>query len=116
MREAPLHRLNRVEYTNAVRDLLALEIDGVVVVTDVSAATSVADVVTAVNAAIDADTQVHADGSGTFNTTSPNNLASEITYGTASLLKIEGRNVPSVSPALRTARAILMNSLLDERL
>ena len=27
-RPAPVHRLNRAEYTNAVRDLLALEVDG----------------------------------------------------------------------------------------
>ena len=27
-RLAPLHRLNRAEYTNAIRDLLAIEVDG----------------------------------------------------------------------------------------
>jgi hypothetical protein len=81
-------------------DRLVLQIDGINITVDVSAATTLALVVTAINAAIDADVQVHADGSGTFLSTAPNALASAVTYATQSILKINGRNVKSVSNGL----------------
>jgi hypothetical protein len=74
-------------------DRLVLTIDGVTLAPiDVSLCVSLANVITAINAVVDADVQVHADGSGTFAATSPNNLASAITYATQSILRIRGRN------------------------
>lgn len=81
-------------------DRLVLQIDGITITVDVSGAVSVANVVTAINAAVDGDVQVHADGSGTFASTAPNALASAVTYGPQLLLKINGRNVPSISNGL----------------
>ncbi len=79
---------------------LVLQIDGVSVTTNVSGLTSVSAVVTAVNAAIDADATTHPDGSPTFLSTAPNNLASAVTYGTDELLKVVGRNVKSATNGL----------------
>jgi hypothetical protein len=82
-------------------DRLVLNIDGVnISPIDISAATTMAGVVTAINSVIDADAQVHSDGSGTFFSTAPNNLASSVTYGSKFILKIAGRNVPSSTNGL----------------
>ncbi len=78
----------------ASTDHLAIQVDGVNIASiDVSGATTLSQVATDINNAIDADSQTHADGSGTFASTSPNNLASVVTYGTQSILKIKGRNL-----------------------
>lgn len=84
----------------ASTDHLVLQIDGVTIDVNVASAANLAAVVTAINNAVDADVQVHADGSGTFASTSANALASAVTYGSQSLLKVNGRNVPSVSNGL----------------
>lgn len=81
-------------------DRLQFVIDGVTLTVDVSAATSMAAVVTAINAAIDADTQVHADGSVTFLASAPNALASVLSYGSEVILKVSGRNTPSATNGL----------------
>ena len=57
-------------------DHLVLQIDGVTVDVDLSGATSLATAVTAINAAIDSDAQVHTDGSGTFASTAANACSS----------------------------------------
>lgn len=82
-------------------DRLVLEIDGIILAPiDVSAATTLTMVATAINTVVDADTQVHADGSGTFFSTLANNLASVVTYGTEELLFIAGRNVQTSTNGL----------------
>ncbi len=82
-------------------DRLVLKIDGVTVAPiNISADTTLAAVVTTINAAIDADTQIHVDGSGTFASTSPNALASSITYGSQNILVIKGRNLVSATNGL----------------
>jgi hypothetical protein len=79
-------------------DRLVLEIDGVTIgPVDISADLSLANVATSLNAAIDADVQVHADGTATFAVTAPNNLVSVVVYGTQGILKIEGRNVKTAT-------------------
>lgn len=79
-------------------DRLVFEIDGVVVgPVDVSACASLANVVTAINTAVDADTQSHPDSTATFFATKANNLASVVSYGTQAILKIEGRNTKSAT-------------------
>lgn len=82
-------------------DYLVIQVDGIdIAPISLSAATSLANVVTAINAAIDADVQTHADGSGTFASTAPNSLASAVTYGTESILRVRGRNSPTASNGL----------------
>lgn len=81
-------------------DRLSLQVDGVIVTVDVSGNTTLAGVVSDINAAIDADAQAHSDGSGTFASTAPNNLASVIAYGSQNILKVEGRNVKSATNGL----------------
>jgi len=98
-------------------DELVLEIDGVILninETTVTAAagtwstvTTLAGVVTAINAVIDADVQVHPDGSGTFASTAANSLASVVTYGTQSILKIAGRNVQTSTNGLESQVKVL---------
>lgn len=84
-------------------DRLVIQVDGVnIAPVDVSAATTLTLVATAINAAIDADVQTHADGSATFASTAPNALASVVTYGTQSILKIKGRNVLSATNGLQS--------------
>src|SRR5690606_23931482 len=73
---------------------------------DVSGLTDLTTVAAAINAAVDADVQVHADGSAIFSP-GPNNLASVVTYGTQELLKIEGRNVQSALNGLSSNVRIL---------
>jgi len=88
--------------TFAATDNLVLEIDGVILTTDLSAATDLTTAAAAINAVIDADTQVHDDGSGTFLSTAPNNLASVVTYGTEEVLKVSGRNVQTSTNGLQS--------------
>lgn len=79
-------------------DVVSLNVDGVnIEAVDLSACSDLTSVAAAINAAIDADTQVHADGTPTFASSSPNNLATVVTYGIDECLKLEGRNVPTIS-------------------
>jgi hypothetical protein len=94
-------------------DRLVLTIDGITLAAvDVSAAVSLANVVTAINAIIDADAQVHADGSGTFLASAPNALASAVTYGTQSILKIVGRNVQSAPSTTLASNGLTSNVIV----
>jgi len=89
-------------------DHLVIQVDGVnIAPIDVSAATTLAQVATDINTAIDADVQVHPDGSGTFASTAPNNLASVVTYGVQSILKVVGRNVLSATNGLKSNVKVL---------
>lgn len=99
---------NPTSLTFESSDRLALEVDGIILASiDLSSAANITDVVTAINAAIDADTQVHADGTGTFASTAPNALASAVTYGTESILKIESRSTPSKTNGLVSSVRVL---------
>jgi hypothetical protein len=92
----------------ASTDNLVLQVDGVTIAPiDLSGATTLTGVVSAINAAIDADVQVHADGSATFSSSSPNTLASAVTYGAQSLLKIVGRNTPTATNGLQSNVTVL---------
>jgi len=96
-------------------DRLVFKIDGIVLAsTDVSAATTMAQVAAAINVTIDADTQTHSDGSGTFASTSPNALASVLTYGTQSILMIKGRGVPSFTNGLLSSVSVLSPTVSGE--
>lgn len=87
--------------TFASTDRLVLQIDGInLAPIDVSAATTLTLVATAINSAVDADAQTHADGSAAFNTTTPNALASVVTYGSESILRIRGRNLKTATNGL----------------
>lgn len=89
-------------------DRIVLQIDDVILAAvDVSAALSLANVATALNAAIDADAQTHADGSVTFLASAPNSLVSVVTYGTEAILKITGRNVKSATNGLSSNVKVL---------
>jgi hypothetical protein len=82
-------------------DYLVIRVDGIIIAPiSLSGLTTLAQVVTAINAAVDADVQVHPDGSPTFAFTHPNNLASAVTYAAQSILKIAGRNVLSSTNGL----------------
>lgn len=84
-------------------DRLVLEIDGIILAAvDVSASANLTAVAAAINLVVDADTQVHDDGSGTFLSSAPNNLASVVTYGTQEILKIRGRNIQTSLNGLRS--------------
>ncbi|HEY8096137.1 MAG TPA: hypothetical protein VIE65_08585 [Methylobacter sp.] len=94
---------------------LVVQVDGInIAPIDVSAATTIAAVVTAINSAIDADAQVHADGSGTFASTSPNNLASSVSYGAQALLKIKGRNTPTQTNGLLSNVKVLVPTAVGQ--
>lgn len=96
-------------------DVLVLVIDGVQLPPiDVSAAATLANIATFINAAVDADVQTHADGSATFASTSPNNLATVLTFGSQSILKIKGRNVPSFTNGLSAQVKVLTPVLAGE--
>lgn len=86
----------------ATTDVLALNVDGVLIApVALSGLTTLAAVVSAVNAAIDADSQVHTDGSATFAATAANGLASSTAFGGGNLLmQIKGRNLQSLSNGL----------------
>lgn len=89
-------------------DYLVVSVDGVLIApVSLNGLTTMSQVVTALNAAIDSDTQVHADGSGTFASTSPNNLASVTTSGSSRVLLIRGRNVPSSTNGLVSSVSVL---------
>ena len=89
-------------------DFLALNVDGVLLApVSLSAATTPVAVATALNAAIDADVQVHADGSGTFASTAPNGLVSVGAYGSSSLLVVKSRNLPSSTNGLVSSVTVL---------
>jgi hypothetical protein len=77
----------------AASDRIQLQIDGISLLVDVSAATSMSDVAIAINATVDADITTHDDGTPTFLATAPNNLASVVTHGSQVILKVSGRNV-----------------------
>jgi hypothetical protein len=81
-------------------DRLVLVIDGITITTDISASFTVAAAAAAINAAVDADVQVHADGSPTFAATAPNALASVTVYGTEVILVVRGRNTPTATNGL----------------
>lgn len=92
-------------------DRLLLKIDGVTLASvDVSSCTTLAQVATAINAAVDADAQSHADGSTSFSATSANNLASVLTYGTQGVLKIKGRNSKTSTNGLASDVQVLVPS------
>ncbi len=79
-------------------DYIALNIDGInIAATAVGSFTTASQVVAALNAAIDADVQVHKDGTGTFASTAPNNLVSSTPFaaGSQAILQIRGRNIQS---------------------
>jgi hypothetical protein len=95
--------------TMLATDRLVLVVDGVTLgPIDISAATTVALAATAINAFIDADVQVHADGSGTFASTAPNALASATSYGSEVILRIRGRNVKSFTNGLDSGVLVLV--------
>jgi hypothetical protein len=82
-------------------DYLQLVIDGVTLAAvALSGVTTVAGLATAINAVVDADTQTHPDGSGTFAASAPNTLASTVIYGSQRVLKIRARGVPSSTNGL----------------
>ncbi len=96
-------------------DRLVLEIDGIVLdPVDLSAVTTVAGAVTAINAVIDADTQTHPDGSGTFFSTAANALASSVSYGTETILKIVSRNAGSATSGLESYVKVLSPTAVGE--
>lgn len=89
-------------------DRLVLSIDGVILTAiNLSSATSLADVATAINAAVDADTQVHPDGSGTFFSTAPNSLATTLSHGSSTVLSVHSRNTPSATNGLSSNVTVL---------
>ena len=90
-------------------DRLILVIDGVTLAAiDISPTTTVALAAAAINAVVDADAQVHADGSPTFLSTAPNSLASATSYGTQALLQVKGRNVQSFTNGLTSSVLVLV--------
>ena len=88
-------------------DKVVLVIDGITITVDISLAVTVAGAAAAINAAVDLDVQVHADGSPTFLATAPNALASVLAYGTESVLVVRGRNVPSVTNGLLSSVRVI---------
>ena len=79
-------------------DFISLNIDGVnIAAVSMSGLTTAAQVVSALNTAIDADVQSHKDGSGTFSSTAPNHLVSVTSFagGADAIIQIKGRNVKS---------------------
>ena len=90
-------------------DRIVLVIDGVTLgPIDVSLSLSVAAAAAAINAFVDLDAQVHADGSPTFLSTAPNALASATSYGTQALLQVKGRNVQSFTNGLTSSVLVLV--------
>lgn len=95
----------------ASTDRLLLKIDGVTLASiDVSSCTTLAQVATAINSAVDADVQSHSDGSATFSSTSTNALASVLTYGSKGVLRIKGRNLSSATNGLASEVQVLVPS------
>jgi len=99
-------------FTFNLTDRIALSIDGVLIDNiDISSQLDMLGVATAINNAVDADTQAHEDGTGTFASTAPNNLASVVTYGDQVCLQLSGRNIPSISNGYAASLAVLTPSL-----
>ena len=95
----------------AASTYLQLVIDKVtLVVVPLAGLTTVAGVAGAINTVVDADAQVHPDGSGTFHSTLANDLATVVPYGTGfNILAIQGRKTAS---AALTATNGLISSVL----
>jgi hypothetical protein len=92
-------------------DHLMLDVDGVEIDVNLASLTSLTSVASAINSAIDADITVHTDGTGTFASTAPNNLASVVLYGSEAILKIKGRNSGSLPSGIGgglVARVLVM--------
>lgn len=82
-------------------DYLVLKIDGISLApVSMSGLTTMAEVAIAINAVVDADTQTHADGTTTFASTAPNNLASATALGPYSVLEVKSRSTPSATNGL----------------
>lgn len=89
-------------------DRLVLSVDGVVIpAIDLSAVTTMAGAATAINAAIDADAQVHSDGTGTFASTAPNSLATTLSHGSGTILVVRSRSTPSATNGLSSVVTVL---------
>lgn len=92
----------------AANDYLLLQVDGVQLAPiALVGVTTMSALATAINSAVDADTQTHADGTGTFASTAPNSLASVVTYGTQSLIRIQSRSIPSQTNGLVSSVKVL---------
>ncbi len=82
-------------------DYLVLKIDGISLAPIALAGlTTMAEVAAAINAVVDADVQLHTDGTPTFASSAPNNLASATTLGPYSILQVSSRSTPSFSNGL----------------
>lgn len=89
-------------------DRLVLNVDGVnLAAVNLSGLSTFAQVATAINAVVDADVQAHTDGSATFASTAPNNLASVVSYGSEKILVIKGRNLPSFTNGLASNATVM---------
>jgi len=96
-------------------DRLVLNVDGVnLIPVNMTGLTTLAAVAAAVNAVIDADVQVHADGSVTFAATAPNNLVSVVTYGLQKILSIKARSLPSFTNGLVSSVLIMSPTAAGE--
>lgn len=92
----------------SANDYLLLSVDGVQLAPiSLSGVTTMSALATAINAAVDADTQTHSDGTGTFASTAPNALASVVTFGSESLIRIQSRSVPSSANGLVSSVKVL---------
>lgn len=79
-------------------DVVTLLVDGITIESvSLSACADLTDVAAAINVAIDASVAVHADGTATFFDSSPNNVASVVTFGSQECLRLVGRNDPTIS-------------------
>lgn len=82
-------------------DYVVLSVDGVLIAPILlSGLTTMSAVVGAINSAIDADTQVHTDGTATFLSTAPNALASFLSIGSNNVLVLKSRSAPSTTNGL----------------
>lgn len=92
----------------ASTDYLTLAVDGIQLASlDISGVTAMSGLASAINALIDADTQTHSDGTATFASTAPNNLATVVTFGSQNLIHIKSRSTPSASNGLISSVKIL---------
>jgi len=91
----------------AASDVLVLSIDGIhITPIALTGLTTVAQVATAINLAINADIQVHPDGSPTFLST-PGTYATATAYGAQVILQIKGRNLVSFTNGLVSQVSVL---------
>lgn len=92
----------------AATDYLLLQVDSVQLAPlDISGVTTMSGLVAAINALVDADVQTHTDGTGTFASTAPNALASVVTYGTESFIKMVSRSTPTTVNGLHSNVKVL---------